>query len=51
VTNHEYRLIFMASKEHNDNSYIVTAFDKHRVQGPILWNSISAQKLSDSVKS
>ena len=32
VTNQEYRLIFMASKEHNDSSYIVTAFDKYRIQ-------------------
>lgn len=30
--NHKYRLIFMASKEHNDNSYIVTSFDKNRIQ-------------------
>jgi hypothetical protein len=32
VTNHEYRLVFLASKEHSDNSYVVTAFDKYRVQ-------------------
>ena len=32
VTNHNYRLIFMSSKEKNDHSYIVTAFDKYRSQ-------------------
>jgi hypothetical protein len=34
VSNHSYRLIFMASKERNDHSYIVTAFDKYRIQVP-----------------
>ncbi len=32
VKNHKYRLVFMASKETNDSCYIVTAFDKNRVQ-------------------
>ena len=32
VSNHNYRLIFMASKERNEHSYIVTAYDKYRVQ-------------------
>jgi len=36
VSNHNYRLIFMASKEKNDHSYIVTAFDKYRIQVPSL---------------
>ncbi len=32
VKNHKYRLVFMASKETKDSCYIVTAFDKFRVQ-------------------
>ena len=32
VVNHDYRLIFMASKERNDHSYIVMAYDKYRAQ-------------------
>lgn len=32
ATNHAYRLIFMASKEARENSYIVTAFEKYRIQ-------------------
>jgi hypothetical protein len=32
----DYCLVFMASKEKNDHSYIVTAFDKYRVQGPVI---------------
>jgi hypothetical protein len=31
VTNHRYNLVFLARKEDNDNSYIVTAFDKYRI--------------------
>ena len=42
TVNHEYRLIFMASKEHNDNSYIVTSFDKNRIQVPSLPRDDSA---------
>jgi len=32
VSNKKYRLVFIASKEKNDLSYIVTAFDKYRRQ-------------------
>ena len=32
MTNHNYRLVFLASKENRENCYIVTAFDKYRTQ-------------------
>ena len=32
VSNRNYRLVFLASKESRENCYIVTAFDKYRAQ-------------------